>query len=196
MITLVVLASVLIAGVTVYQYKEQGNDYHQERLERKEEQLIKSINYTLKETTYPVTTENLHLIFSEEIYEIANIQNVNFNIYDLEGNLIKNSRPSFDSNTIATCLDAEVLNFLRESGETRFVEAQRAAGDNYQAIYTYIYDLKFKPIGILNLPYFEDNTFNNMELKEFLFRLGMVYLLMLVIAIILAYFISKYITRS
>ena len=35
-----------------------------------------------------------------------------------------------------------------------------------------------------------------MELREFLFRLGMVYLLMLIIAIILAYFISKYITRS
>lgn len=196
MITLVVLASILIAGVTVYQYKEQGNDYHNERLERKEEQLIKSINYTLKETTYPVTTENLHLIFSEEIYEIANIQNVNFNIYDLEGNLIKNSRPSFESNMIATCLDAEVLNFLRESGETRFVEEKRAAGDSYQSTYTYIYDLKFKPIGILHLPYFEDNTFNNMELREFLFRLAMVYVLMLIVAIILAYFISKYITRS
>ncbi|MDF0714643.1 ATP-binding protein [Muricauda sp. 334s03] len=196
MITLVVLASVLIAGVTVYQYKEQGNDYHNERLERKEEQLMKSINYTLKETTYPISTENLHLIFSEEIYEIANIQNVNFNIYDLEGNLIKSSRPTFESNAIATCLDAEVLNFLRESGETRFVEEKRAAGDNYQSTYTYIHDLKFKPIGIMNLPYFEDNTFNNMELKEFLFRLGMVYVLMLIIAIILAYFISKYITRS
>ncbi|MBR9855705.1 MAG: GHKL domain-containing protein [Algicola sp.] len=196
MITLVVVASVLIAGVTVYQYKEQGEDYHNERLERKEEQLIKSIDYTLKETTYPVTTENLHLIFSEEIYKIANIQNVNFNIYDLEGNLVKNSRPSFDSNTFATCLDAEILNFLRGSGETRFVEEKRAAGDNYQSTYTYIYDLKFKPIGILHLPYFEDNTFNNMELREFLFRLGMVYVVMLIAAIILAYFISKYITRS
>jgi len=35
-----------------------------------------------------------------------------------------------------------------------------------------------------------------MELKEFLFRLGLVYVLMLIVAIILAYFISKYITRS
>ncbi|HBU77542.1 MAG TPA: two-component sensor histidine kinase, partial [Muricauda sp.] len=41
-----------------------------------------------------------------------------------------------------------------------------------------------------------DNTFNNMELKEFLFRLAMVYILMLLVAIVLAYFISKYITRS
>src|SRR5690606_20373486 len=39
-------------------------------------------------------------------------------------------------------------------------------------------------------------TFNNKELKEFLLRLGGVYLLMLIFAIVLAYFISKYITRS
>ncbi len=196
MITLVVIASVLIAGVTIYQYKEQGKDYHQDRLERKEEQLIKSVQYVLRETTFPVTTENLGLIFRDEIYEIADVQNVNFNIYDLEGNLIKSSRPSFESDSISACLDANVLNYLLETGESRYVEQKRAAGDTYQATYTYITDLKFKPIGILNLPYFEDNSFNNMELKEFLFRLGVVYLLMLLAAIILAYFISKYITRS
>ena len=196
MILLVVIASVLIAGVTIYQYNEQARDYHENRLERKEEQVIQSISYTLRETTYPVNAENLGLIFKDEIYKIADVQNVNFNIYDLEGNLIKSSRPSFEADSISNCLDAKVLNFLRDSGEKRYVEEQRAAGDNYQSSYTYINDPKFKPIGIMNLPYFEDNSFNNHELKEFLLRLGGVYLLMLLSAILLAYFISKYITRS
>lgn len=196
MITLVVIASVLIAGVTVSQYKEQGKDYHNDRLERKEQQVLKSVQYVLRETTYPVTAENLKYIFRDEIYEIADVQNVNFNIYDLEGNLIKSSRPSFVADSISACLDPSVLNYLHDTGENRFVEEKRAAGDNYQSTYTYITDLKFKPIGILNLPYFEDNSFNNKELKEFLFRLGVVYILMLLAAIILAYFISKYITRS
>lgn len=196
MITLVVVASVLIAGVTVYQYKEQSRDYHDVRLERKEQQILRSITYALRETTYPINTENLGLIFSEEIYKIANIQDLNFNIYDLEGTLIKSSRPSFDTDSISACLDSEVLNYLRESGESRLVEEKHAAGEDFQASYTYLLDLKFKPIGILNLPYFEDNSFNNMELREFLMRLGLVYLLMLIVAIILAYFITKYITRS
>ncbi|WP_375326156.1 ATP-binding protein [Flagellimonas sp. GZD32] len=196
MITLVVVASVLIAGVTVYQYKEQSKDYHNVRLERKEQQILRSITYALRETTYPINTENLGLIFSEEIYKIANIQDLNFNIYDLEGSLIKSSRPSFDTDSIAACLDAEVLNYLQGSGESRLVEEKHVAGEDFQSSYTYILDLKFKPIGILNLPYFEDNSFNNMELKEFLMRLGLVYLLMLIVAIILAYFITKYITRS
>ncbi|MDC6361945.1 MULTISPECIES: sensor histidine kinase [Flavobacteriaceae] len=196
MIMLVVIASILIAGVTIYQYNEQGRDYHEDRVERKEEQVLQSISYTIRETTYPVNTDNLGLIFMDEIYKIADVQNVNFNIYDLEGNLVKSSRPSFEADSISNCLDAQILNRLRDSDDKRYVQEQRAAGDNYQATYTYINDTRFKPIGIVNLQYFEDNTFNNKELTEFLFRLGGVYLVMLLSAIFLAYFISKYITRS
>ncbi|WP_190810871.1 PAS domain-containing sensor histidine kinase [Flagellimonas sp. S3867] len=196
MILLVVIASLLIAAVTIYQSREQSKDYHENRLERKEEQILQSISYVLKETTYPETTENLEFIFQDEIYKIADVQNVPFNIYDLEGTLIKSSRPSFEIDSISNCLDAEVLNNLVASPDRRYVEEKTAAGDNYKASYTYINNTKFKPIGIVNLPYFEDNTFNNMELREFLLRLGGVYLIMLLSAIVLAYFISKYITRS
>lgn len=196
MILLVLIASVLIAGVTVYQYREQAQDYHQDRLERKEEQIKQAITFALQRTTYPVTTENLGLIFKDEIYRIAIIENANFNIYDLEGQLIKSSRPKFDNDSVSLCLDAHVLNALRGGIEKRYVESAAAAGDNYQASYSFITDSRFKPIGILNLPYFEENSFYDMELGEFMMRLGAVYLIMLLSAITLAYFISKYITRS
>ncbi|GMN07681.1 HAMP domain-containing sensor histidine kinase [Croceitalea sp. MTPC5] len=196
MIMLVLIASVLIAGVTLFQYQEQSQDYHENRLERKEEQILQSIDYVLRETTYEPITENLEFIFKDEIYKIADVQNVNFNIYDLDGTLIKSSKPAFEADSVSNCLDAEVLNNLLESPEKRYVEEKSTAGDNYQATYKYITDLKFKPIGIMNLPYFEDNSFNDMELREFFMRLGGVYFLMLISAIVLAYFISKYITRS
>ncbi len=51
-------------------------------------------------------------------------------------------------------------------------------------------------MAILNLPYIEDDGFIKKELKQNLSRLGMAYLLMLLIAIALAYFLSKYITKS
>lgn len=196
MILLVLIASVLIAGITIFQYREQARDYHEDRLLRKEEQVKQSIDYALRETTYPINTENLVHIFREEIYRIADVQNVNFNIYDLDGALIKSSRPQLTVDSISMCLDAEVLNQLAASTNQRYVEENSAAGENFQASYTYIVDPRFKKIGILNLPYFEDNTFNNKELREFLFRLTGVYLLMLLIAILLAYFVSIYITRS
>ena len=196
MILLVLVASVLIAGVTVYQYREQARDYHEDRLERKEEQIQQAITFALQRTTYPVTTENLSLIFKDEIYRIAIIEDANFNIYDLEGQLIKSSRPKFDNDSVSLCLEPHILSALQSNLKKRYVEASAAAGDTYQASYTYILDNRFKPIGILNLPYFEENSFYDAELRQFLMRLGGVYLLMLFSAIALAYFISKYITRS
>ena len=182
--------------MTIYQYSEQSKDYHKDRLERKEEQIKKSISYTLQRTTYPANTDNLGYIFKDEIYEVASIHNMRINIYDLEGSLIISSRPQLAIDTISSCLSSKVLNYLSASADKRYIEQNAIAGDKYQASYTYIYDSKFKPIGILNLPYFEDNSFNDMELGEFLFRLTGVYVFMLLIAIALAYFISLYITRS
>jgi two-component system nitrogen regulation sensor histidine kinase NtrY len=51
-------------------------------------------------------------------------------------------------------------------------------------------------LGILNLPYVEDDGFYDKELQSFLIRLGQVYSFMLVIAFALAYFLSTYITQS
>ena len=49
---------------------------------------------------------------------------------------------------------------------------------------------------VLFFPYFEDVSFSENELNTFLQSLYQIYLLMLVVAIIMAYFISKYISRS
>ena len=48
----------------------------------------------------------------------------------------------------------------------------------------------------MNLQYVQDNTDQEKDLEEFLVRMAYVYLLMFAIAILLAYFISSYITRS
>ena len=196
MILLVVVASILIAAVTIYQYNEQSKDYHEQRLERKEKQLLSSINNVLRQTTYPVTTENLGLIFKDKIYEIANILSVGFNLYDLEGTLIKSSTPSFQSDTITKCISANALNKLAQSINKRYVEQNVQLGGDYRSSYTIFTDSKAKPLGILNVPYFEDDSFNAAELKEFLVRLGYAYFVMLLVAIAFAYFVSRFITRS
>jgi signal transduction histidine kinase len=196
MILLVVVASILIAAVTIYQYNEQSRDYHEYRLERKETQLLSSINYVLRQTTYPITTENLGLIFKDKIYEIANIQKVEFNLYDLEGTLIKSSKPRFENDSITRCISADVLNALTQSIDKSYVESNVQLGGDYRSSYTVFSDSKAKPLGILNLPYFEDDSLNEAELREFLVRLGYAYFVMLLVAIAFAYFVSRFITRS
>ncbi|WMI68849.1 ATP-binding protein [Mangrovimonas sp. YM274] len=196
MILLVLIASILIVAVTVYQYNEEALDYHRDRLDRKEENIKSSIDFTIKETTYPVTTENIPKIFKDKIYEIAAIHKLQVNLYDLEGGLLKSSRQSISSDTIVKCIDAEVLNILANTAEHRFVTKYTKNGKIIQSSYTYITDQKFKPLGILNLPYMEDDKFMDKELNDFLERLAYAYLFMMLIAVALAYLLSKYITKS
>ena len=198
MIVLILLASVLIAAVTIYQYKEQTEEYNQGRLERKEESVKASINYWLNSTqnSFEIVEANLAPIFKDKIYEISNIEKLEINIYNLKGELVKSSRAGFIKNEAPTQLGANVFQGLENNINHRFIDVKKVKSNSLQSSYLYITDNKFKPIGILNLQYVQDNTAQDKDLEEFLIRMAYVYVLMFVIAILLAYFISSYITRS
>tara|TARA_R110001583_G_scaffold116607_3_gene267390 strand:- start:190 stop:1650 length:1461 start_codon:yes stop_codon:yes gene_type:complete len=196
MILLVLLASILIAIVAIYQYKEETRDYHIQRLERKETAIQSHIDYVLKETSYPVVTEKIPLIFKDEIYKIAAVHSLQLNIYDLDGSLLKTSRASFTLDTLQICIKTEILNALSNTAEHRYIEKSKENGETFQSSYSYITDLKFKPIAILNLPYLENDQFLSKELNEFLIRLFYAYSFVLLMAVIIAFFLSTYITKS
>lgn len=202
MIFVVVLASVLMAITAVYQYNEEAIDYHEDRLLRKESNVKDQIEYQLKaKTTYPITTSNIPLIFKEKnfIYELADVHNLEVKLYDFEGNfLIASSASSIGEQTDISPeqLPKDILNSLNNSIDKRFVKTTNEGDKIVQSSYTYITDNQFKPLAILGLPYIQDDQFISRELNEFLERLAAVYSLVLLIAVILAYFLSKYITKS
>ncbi|MDK2771794.1 MAG: GHKL domain-containing protein [Flavobacterium sp.] len=196
MIFLTLIASVLIALVSIYQFRKEAKEYHQDRLERKENSIVGHINYVLQTTTYPLTTENIPLIFKERIHELADIHSMEINFYDLKGNLLISSKAVFKVDSILPKIDPATLRILQGTIEKRYVEFVKIDGQQYRSSYSYVKDNKFKPLAILNLPYEEDTSFYDNEVKSFLMRFGQVYLLMFLIAIILSYFLSSYITKS
>jgi two-component system, NtrC family, nitrogen regulation sensor histidine kinase NtrY len=200
MILLVLLASVLIAAVAIYQYKEETKDYHKQRLERKRKAIQSHINFVLKETSYPVTTEEIPLIFKDEIYKIAEVHSLQLNLYDLDGSLLKTSRATFTLDTLQVCIRTEILNELSnkvsDTGEHHYIEKSQENGEVFQSSYSYITDQKSKPLAILNLPYLENDEFLSKELNEFLLRLLYAYSFVLLIAVAIAFILSKYITKS
>lgn len=196
MLLLLVMTFISLSIVTAIQYKEEAEDYHRERLLRKEANIKENINYVLKNTTYPVETELIPLIFKSKIYEIKDIHNLEIHLYDLKGTLLKSSRASFLRDTSYAKLSRAILTHIEDSPTKSYVYSFEEEGQEYQSSYSYITDASFKPLAILNLPYIEDDGFINKELMENIKRVAMVYGFMLLIAIGLAYFLSKYITRS
>jgi signal transduction histidine kinase len=196
MIVLIIMASIILASISIIQFKNEAREYHQERLERKENEVKEHINYVLSTTTYPLTTANLPLIFKDKIHELAQIHAIEINIYSLDGKLLKSSKESFSVDKVAPPIPKYILKLVRSSIEKRFVDIKTIDGVKNRSSYSQIKDDKFKPLGILNLPYVEDDGFYEKELNGFLIRLGQVYSFMLLVAFGLAYFLSTYITKS
>ncbi|HET8753350.1 MAG TPA: two-component sensor histidine kinase, partial [Salinimicrobium sp.] len=198
MILLVLLASILIAGVTVFQYRKEAKEYHRDRLERKEEAIKENIRFVIGSTTYEVNHQNIVLILMDrhKIHEISQVHNMPLNIYSLEGELILKSNQSFFRDTTNLQLDPKIIEKLSSSSQKRLLLHTEKNGKKFLSSYTFITDNKFMPLAILNLPYLQDDYYITRDLNQFLVRLVEVYLFMLVIAIFLAYLLSKYITRS
>ncbi|MFD1094436.1 sensor histidine kinase [Salegentibacter chungangensis] len=198
MILLVLGASILIAGVTVYQYKQEAENYHRERLERKEEAIRENIKFVLASTTFIVNTENIEPIFKErdKIYEMAQVHEMPIKIYDLKGDLLVKSEESFFKDTTDAHIDPEIIKKLDASSDRRYLKKSEVNGQKFQSSYTYVTDNKFKPLAILYLPYVQDDSLLNRDLNNFLMRMGEIYLFMLVLAILMSFLLSRYITKS
>ena len=194
LIFLVLVASLLIAGVTIFQYSEQSNAYHEQRLERKENQLKKRIDYLLQDTVIEVTPDNSIAIFEPYMQQTAEVLNINFRIYSLTGLLLLSTQ--FMEASPVPELPGTLLEQLESDPTNRLIDVSSTDGIRMRSSYFYVFGPDGLPLAILNVPYFDDDSLSSLELKAFLLRLVQVYVIMLIIAIILAFFVSSYITQS
>ena len=198
MIFIVVMASLLIAAVTIYQYNEQAEEYHKSRLERKEEAIKSAIIYELgRDTIRGFESYVLPDILERKLNEISDIHNLDVNIYDLDGNLLRSSYVTNVTDTTDTNLSKNIMRQLLITDDHRIVFQKTSPdGKKFKSSLSYLMGYMDEQVGIIGVPYLQDNTFQDNELKEFLGRLSVVYLLILFIAIVMAYFLSEYITKS
>ncbi|PQJ21886.1 PAS domain-containing sensor histidine kinase [Tenacibaculum sp. SG-28] len=196
MILLILLTSILIAIVTYRQYEVHTEEYNIQRFGRKEEATKQNIDIILDKTTYPLTSGNLSKIFQDRIYEVALIHKLTISIYDMDGKLLKSSIPFDFEKDQTISLSKETLEKLAVNSNHRVTEDKKEGGITHLSSFTYINDNRFKRIGVLELRIAQNNLDQKRELEDFMSNLSLVYMLMFVIAILLAYFLSSYITRS
>lgn len=197
MVVLVLLSTLLVGVVTVYHYRSEIQNYHRERLGRKEAAIRESIVYTLRTTSYEISTENLPFIFREDLYRIADIHNLPLQIFDLEGNLLKDSKQLFAiDSTLPRSIDKKLLENIKKSPSKRFILKDDRKEMSFRSSYSYILDFNFKPIGILHIRYEEENYLVNKELQDFLLKIGQVFAFIFLISILISFLISGYIIKS
>jgi len=194
MLILVIIVSLSIIFIAVFQYKEQAVDYHKSRLERKENSVKRDIEYQLDNTTFLLETGKLPFIFREKLFEMSHVHSLEIGIYDLKGDLLISSRATFQMDSLTKPIPKRILDALNKDINHRVIDNVKYENENYLSIYSYIYDHQFNPIGVLYIPYFSTSNFYQKELEELITRIGFVFLFAVLFSIILAYFSSRLIS--
>src|SRR5699024_2913775 len=180
LIILVFGASILIAVVTFYQYKDEATHYQQDKLNRKVASIQASINYQIENTTYPVETEYIPLIFKDKIFEISHIHDTQIAFFDLDGKLLKSSKATFFKEPESDGLSDRILDGLGNSSNNSYYFSHTdSEGHRIYSSFSYITDTHFKPLAILSLPHIETDGFLERELRDFLLILSQVYIILI-----------------
>ena len=195
MILLVFTATLLVLGSTYYQYRTESDQYNSYRQERKENQLKKQINYIVDK--YELSNNYLEWdSFNNDFVEITEIHSVEYSIFTLEGKPLFYSYLPLDVISNNYSLDTDFAKMLVSNEEGKFTSENTTDVGKFQASYSVLKNNLGEKYAILFFPYFQDVSFAESELNVFLSTLYQIYFIMLVVAIVLAYFISRFVTRS
>ena len=196
MIGMLFIAGLLILGTTFIQYESQRENYHLGRLERKEFQIQTHIDYLAEKYNLMNKPVESWEEFSIDFEKINKIHNVQYSLFKLEGNplFIYHSPLEIIANNYK--LSKPLLDKINQSQDGSYIEHYKSDIDKFHASYKILKDRFNKPYAILFFPYFEDVSFSENELNTFIENLYQIYILLLAGVIFIAYFLSKFVTRS
>ena len=195
MIFLVLLACLLILIATYFQYQNESEDYNLFRLNRKEIQLRNQISYLVNTNNLENKSDDHWIKYKDDFTAIMKIHNVNFSVFNLKGDALFNSFLPLEIIANNYKLSESILTEINSSIEKRVLIENNNEVGKFQSSYSLLFNSYGVPYGVLFFPYFEDVSFSENELNKFLNSLYKIYLAMLIVAILFAYFISKYVTR-
>ena len=195
MIFLVFTATLLILGSTYYQYRTESDQYNSYRQERKENQLKRQINYLVNKHNLSNNYDDWG-DYDNDFDEITKIHSVEYSIFTTQGEPLFYSYLPLDIISNNYSLDKDFANMLVTNEEGKFTSENLTDVGKFQASYSVLKNDAGEKYAILFFPYFQDVSFAESELNVFLSTLYQIYFIMLVVAIVLAYFISRFVTRS
>jgi signal transduction histidine kinase len=131
------------------------------------------------------------------VNEVAEIHNVDVNIYDLNGDLEVSSEANiYKRGVLSTKMNPEAYYHLSRLREVQHVQQEKVGKLPYTSIYAPVRTREGNVDSYLNIPYFTSQNDLNQEISNFLVTLINLNAFTFLIAGVIALFITNRITRS
>jgi two-component system nitrogen regulation sensor histidine kinase NtrY len=130
-----------------------------------------------------------------ELNQIAATKEADFSIYDLTGKLQFSSQARlFERKLLGENAHPDAFYQVARQQRTVFLQNETIGRFNYQSAYLPLRDNRSQLVGILNMPSFDAEAIDRAELNEFVGNLLSIYLIMLLVAGVLVFWLAARIT--
>ena len=131
------------------------------------------------------------------INRVAELQNVDVNLFNTNGDLITTSQPIvFERGIVSKKMNADAFYNLAIKKKVQFLQYETIGTLEYSSIYLPVRNTVGKTVGFLNIPYFSSQNELNQEISNFLVVLINFNAFIFLLAAIIAFFITNSITSS
>jgi len=172
------------------QYNEFTDDVIREKLNSVETELKSKLN-NVNKLSIVENGNSMQLL----LQNFAKVFFTDINMYDVDGYLLASSRPKvFNVGLLSEQMNPIAYKNVRFFKQSEFIQTEKIGQLNYSSAYQPIYNAKNKLLGYINLQHFgQQREFEN-QIQKFLVAIINVFILLLAISIILAIFISNWLT--
>ncbi len=195
MLAILALAFLVTGIVAIYSDIEQNKAFKQEALERKEKSVRASLDYFLIHEGGHMSPDSVAYKFADKICELADVHQMFIGLFDLSGEyLISNNSAYLDSLQIPAIVPQPILKSIQNGYDKKllFEEYQH---EGYTLAYWLFSDIDGHPIAIIAMDYFNADE-ESKDVKDFLLGVSGSYLILFFVAAVIAFILSRYITRS
>ena len=184
---LIVLLALASTGVVAYYHaKRQAIAYNEQRLQRKEAALSRSLDYVLNRHSDSLSNENIAQIFTDKICELADVHSLVFSLYTLDGSLITTSASQLEKSSPPP-LQLEDSSNPNLSQDDRIISVEEVSGKETTRVYWVVFSSSDNPLMIASAKY-DPRTIEENALGAFLSRLAPAYFVLFLGALLIAYF--------
>jgi signal transduction histidine kinase len=197
-----VLSFIIIGAATISFFIVRYNRNNVDKLSRTSSIMVKEMQKRM--TSQKTFDDVLNIYDSVSNYnlkklidEVADIHNVDVNVYDLQGNLQVTSRADvYKYGVLSNKIHPEAFYHLNRLRQVQYVQEEKMASLSYLSIYTPVRDETGHVYAYLNIPYFLSQFDLNQEISIFLVTIINLNAFIFLIAGVIALFITNKITRS
>jgi signal transduction histidine kinase len=126
------------------------------------------------------------------VNQLSDANRIDLNIFDEKGILLASTQPGIYSQyLLAPVMHPGAFFKLRSEDASQLLQSERVIDFEYLSGYVPLFDDENNVKAYLNLPYFTEKSEIDKEISSFLVSLINIYFLLLLIAIVIAYFIGQ-----